>query len=246
MAIPKMSGVSLLTAIRQFSDPVDWAVFELLLGLKGGDAEARAGWTEEEWALHDSQVKLKLEAARHRLIVGPPGLHLWDQLKTAFRTRLRSGELVATGYVKPRKLNDSRTAIPADKWQFLVLDFSNGTASGDGLEVVEILIDRAEHASEHETEPEGMGEHIPLGVTPKEKPEPAPDRRFSEAAVRNWYEQYVKDHADDERPPSRDDDLAAVRKEYGDGVPRDTMRALRRDLAPAKWKKAGPPKTGGR
>ena len=33
MAIPKMSGVSLLTAIRQISDPVAWAEFELLLGL---------------------------------------------------------------------------------------------------------------------------------------------------------------------------------------------------------------------
>ncbi len=33
MAIPDISGVSLLTTIRQFSDPVAWAEFELLLGL---------------------------------------------------------------------------------------------------------------------------------------------------------------------------------------------------------------------
>ncbi len=78
------------------------------------------------------------------------------------------------------------------------------------------------------------------------RPEPAPGRRFSEAALRKWYEQRVKDHAKNEKPPSREDDWAATRTKFGDGVPRDAVRALRRELAPVEWKKGGHPKTGGR
>ena len=78
------------------------------------------------------------------------------------------------------------------------------------------------------------------------RPEPAPGRRFSKAKLRKWYEQRVKDHAKDEKPPSREDDCAAARAKFGGGVPRDAVRVLRRDLAPVKWKKGGRPKTGGR
>ncbi len=176
MAIPKISDLSLLAAIQRFSEPAAWAELELLLGLGVGTTEARAGWTENDWALRDFQVMLKLEVARKRQIEGV--LRRWTQLTTAFRARLRSGELVATGYVKPRKLNDSRTAIPADKWQFLVLDFSNGTASGDGLEVVEILIDRAE--SQASRSPDKRVAH-----------RPPTQRNNAKLAIKNLYPQGV-------------------------------------------------------
>ncbi len=39
---------------------------------------------------------------------------------------------------------------------------------------------------------------------------------------------------------------AAAREEFGDGMPRDPVRALRQDLAPVEWKRGGAPKTGGR
>ncbi len=144
MAIPDMSGVSLLAAVRQFSEPVAWAEFELLLGLGGGDAEARAGWNADDWARHDFQIVLKLEVARKQPTEYINAWVRWARLRLAFKKRLQSGELVATGYVKPVKLTDSRTVVPADKWRFLELDFQNGAAAGKGLEIVSVLIDRAE------------------------------------------------------------------------------------------------------
>ncbi len=144
MATSDMSGVSLLTAIRQFSDPVAWAEFELLLGLGGGDTEARAGWNADDWKRHDFQVSLSLEGVRLRSTEHIITWHRWARLRLAFKKRLQSGELVATGYIKPVKLTDSRMAVPADKWRFLELDFWNEAAAGEGLEIVSVLIDRAE------------------------------------------------------------------------------------------------------
>ena len=140
MAIPKMSDLSPLAAIRQFSEPAAWAELEQLLGLGEVTTKARDGWTENDWARHDFQVKLKVEAARLRPIEGFKVLFCWGQLDTAFRARLRSGELVATGEVKPVKLAPERTAIPADRWRFLKIDYQKGIASGLGLEVVSILV----------------------------------------------------------------------------------------------------------
>jgi len=144
MAIPKMSGLSLLAAIRKFSEPAAWAELEQLLGLGVDTAETCAGWSADDWVRHDFQVGLKLEVARLRPTDSVTAWHRWARLRTAFKAKLQSGELVATGYVKPPKLTDSRTAVPADKWRFLELDFRNGAAAGEGLEIVSVLIDRAE------------------------------------------------------------------------------------------------------
>ncbi len=84
MAIPKMSDLSLLAAIRQFSEPAAWAELEQLLGLGVGTTEARDGWTENDWARRDYQVMLMLEGARKRPIEGLTALHRCDVLDTAF------------------------------------------------------------------------------------------------------------------------------------------------------------------
>ncbi len=144
MAIPDMSGVSPLAAIRQFSDPEAWAKFEQLLGLEVVTAEERASWNADDWARRDYQMALMLQSARLRPAEHVTALHSWAQLRNAFKARLQSGELVATGYVKPVELTDRPTAIPTDKWRFLKLDYLNGSASGEGLEIVSILIYRAE------------------------------------------------------------------------------------------------------
>ncbi len=142
MANPKISDLSLFAAIRQFSEPAAWAELEQLLGLGMGTTEARDGWTENDWARRDYQVMLMLEAARKCQIFGT--LRCWVQLTIAFRARLRSGELVATGYAKPVELACERTNIPADNWRFLKLDFVNGAASGEGLEIVSVRINSVE------------------------------------------------------------------------------------------------------
>ncbi len=133
----------LLAAIRQFSVSVAWTEFERLLELDAS-AKDRARWDASDWARHDFRVILELDAARHQPVESIHALHRWAQLKTAFRARLQSGELVATGYVKPVRVGDGRIAIPADKWRFLRPDFRNSSAVGEGLEVVSVLVNRAE------------------------------------------------------------------------------------------------------
>ena len=137
------AGLRLLAAVRRFSDPVAWTEFERLLGLDAS-AKERARCNASDWVRHDFQVTLKLDAARQRLAEGLPALHRWAQLKTVFQARLQSGELVATGYVKPARIEDGPIAIPADKWRFLQPDFRNSTAAGGGLEIVSVLVYRAE------------------------------------------------------------------------------------------------------
>ena len=148
MAIPNLSGRSLLAAIWQFAEPEAWAKFEQLLGLEVVTAEERASWNADDWARRDYQMALMLQNARLRPAEYVTALHSWAQLRNAFKARLQSGELVATGYVKPVELTDRPTAIPTDKWRFLKLDYLNGSASGEGLEIVSIVVSPSDQADQ--------------------------------------------------------------------------------------------------
>lgn len=68
---------------------------------------------------------------------------------------------------------------------------------------------------------------------------------YSEAKLRVWYEERVTTWPQDAPGPSRDEDWAAAKLALGDGVPRGAVRSLRRELAPADWKRLGRRKTGG-
>ena len=65
--------------------------------------------------------------------------------------------------------------------------------------------------------------------------------RFSRAEVRAWYQSYVERVLDKGGKSSRDDDLAAAYEHFGIKIPREFMRALRRELAPEGWKSKGAP-----
>lgn len=52
--------------------------------------------------------------------------------------QLRRGEVVATGYQLPIAINHRRQPIPRHLWDFLIPDFLNSTASGQGLTIVQI------------------------------------------------------------------------------------------------------------
>ena len=143
-------GLPLFPAIRTFSDPVAWAELENLLSVKVDPAE-KGRWTPNDWAKHDFSIKLLLglalpgsgSAVRLKNL---QGWHRWVILRTGFHKRLQSGELVARGYVKPAKIDDHHAAIAPDKWGFLEPDFRDSTASGGGLEIVDVLVYPAESA----------------------------------------------------------------------------------------------------
>ncbi len=137
-------GLPLFPAIRTFSDPAAWAELEELLAVKLNHGE-RAEWAAREWARHDFRMMLPLGLAplgsdSPAGLKNLQALNRWAILRTAFRERLQSGELVATGYVKPVKHDDRRIVIDPDMWGFLEPDFRDSTASGGGMEVIHVAV----------------------------------------------------------------------------------------------------------
>jgi hypothetical protein len=68
-----------------------------------------------------------------------------------------------------------------------------------------------------------------------------PDRsagEFSQQELRNWYGYLANKKALGESP-SRDDDWEAAKRALGEGIPREKVWALRTELAPDAWKRAG-------
>jgi hypothetical protein len=70
----------------------------------------------------------------------------WRELQQHFLRRLRSGELVATGYEEPLSLGSERSPVSADVWRSLRPNFKNPTAAGAGLKLTGILVHTAEDA----------------------------------------------------------------------------------------------------
>ena len=137
-------GLPLFPAIRTFSDPAAWAALEKLLDVKENPGE-KAGWTAQEWARYDIRMMLPLglafpDSASPASLKNLQAWHRWVILRTGFHTRLQSGELVATGYVKPVKHDDRRIVIDPDMWGFLEPDFRDSTASGGGMEIIHVAV----------------------------------------------------------------------------------------------------------
>jgi hypothetical protein len=64
-------------------------------------------------------------------------------------------------------------------------------------------------------------------------------RRYSQAALEEWYVKRVQTWPGSVRHPSECDDVAAAKSEVGQGVSRDAVRKLRRTLAPPAWRAHG-------
>ncbi len=72
-------------------------------------------------------------------------------------------------------------------------------------------------------------------------------KKYSEKALRERYKEYVEENENaGNLPPSRTDDVAAMKQRVGEGVPREAVRDLRRKFAPAHWRDHGRRKTGGK
>jgi hypothetical protein len=95
--------------------------------------EPIAGWGAAVQARHDNHLLDRRDQA-------------WRELQRDFLGRLRSGELVATGYEEPLSLGSERRPVPADVWRSLRPNFKNSTATGAGLKLAGILVRTAEDA----------------------------------------------------------------------------------------------------
>jgi hypothetical protein len=64
-------------------------------------------------------------------------------------------------------------------------------------------------------------------------------RGFSSVKLRKWYEERVRSWPAKTQPPSRQTDCNEARKAFGNGVPREAVFVLRRELAPKEWTRSG-------
>jgi hypothetical protein len=137
---------------------------------------------------------------------------------------LVTGRLVATGYTANGSLDVAATPIASDRWRTLTPNFEQSTARAPGLVITGILVFEAEAQA-------GAQEGRP--------------GRFSGPKLRAWYARWVAHHLSAGTEPSRDEELAAARDQFGPRLPRDPLRALRRELAPPTWRRFGRRKRSG-
>jgi hypothetical protein len=69
---------------------------------------------------------------------------------------------------------------------------------------------------------------------------PQPAATFSPETLRAWYRLRVASWSGDMPPPTERDDAEAAAAMFGRAIPRDTLRAVRRALAPKHWRRSGP------
>jgi hypothetical protein len=211
--------------------------------LKLGEAAHRFGDSGIVAALTAAEAEAaRMEALDHEM--GPPdarrGLlklgayyeadHQRWQLVADMQQRLLRGELVATARERPA---GPRIDVSAEAWLHLHPHFADNTARDgmDALALYDVRVTLAEAAS-------AISRDEIAAVAPVVAGEPSPV--YSVAGLRAWYMLRCRTWPATHPAPSEADDLAAAAAHFGMAVPRDPFRTIRRELAPAKWKKPGP------
>lgn len=154
------------------------------------------------------------------------------QLLEDLRRRFLHGDLIATARERP---TGPRITVPAGAWQYLAPHFSDDTAR-DGMGAVVLFQVRIAEAAPEQASLDQ--DAMPPGVTVSADPKPV----YSMATLRSWYILRRGSWPSTELPPSEAEDLAAASLHFGVKVSRDPFRAIRREMAPAAWKKSGPRK----
>jgi hypothetical protein len=119
--------------------------------------EPIAGWGAAEQARHDNHLLDRRDQARRALVRDLIG-------------RLRSGELIATGYEEPLSLGSARRPIPVELWQILRPRFKISAASGAGLTISGILIQSADAKPQASEGPVRSGDRGDLETIPQARP----------------------------------------------------------------------------
>ena len=128
-------------------------------------------------------------------------------------------KLQLSGQYSRLPIDSKPIEIPPDRWRVLKPDFDKSEACGVGLTMTGILV--------FEAPPE-----------PLPKPPPVP-RAVSQAKRENWYHNWIDENRRRGTIPSRDEDWAAAKREFGEAVTREAVRDLRRRLAPSDWRDQG-------
>src|SRR5919106_3976087 len=142
------NGYTLHEALERFADPGKWQSYErarqaargrrkrgYFRMLSGEPIVSRAA--AEEMERSNALIEQRDRA--------------WRDLCFDLISRLRSGELIATGLEEPLTLDRARRPIPPHLWQVLRPDFRRSAAVGGGLKISGILVRRATEADQEPT-----------------------------------------------------------------------------------------------
>jgi hypothetical protein len=208
-------GYPLQEALKRFADPAKWQGYETVRQAARGrrrrysmtlGGEPIAGWAAAEEMKRSNALIEQRERA-------------WRDLCLDLISRLRSGELIATGLEEPLTLHRAPTPIPPHLWQALRPDFKNSAAVGGGLRISAILVRRATGADQERTA---------VSSAVEERPDSDPDA-IPEA-----------------RPPGRPSIMpkieAELRRRAAAGQLRDTLGAESKVLA--RWAQTTHPDEG--
>ena len=131
---------------------------------------------------------------------------LKERLESEFLDKLITGSLVATGFVWPMGLNPKRQVIPAPRWRKLEPDFKASEATGGGLRIVEIRVEKSQPTRTRSSHPSPADEQVPrehVSLARLRAQLRGWLQREARARGRSWYKrQYCE----------------AARKKYGDRV----------------------------
>jgi hypothetical protein len=141
-------GYRLPEALERFADPAKWQAYERARRAAGSRRNRRypmtfrgepiAGWAAAEEMKRSNALIEQRERA-------------WHDLCFDLISRLRSGELIATGLEEPLTLDRARRPIPVHLWQVLRPDFKHSAAVGGGPKISGILVRRATEADQKPT-----------------------------------------------------------------------------------------------
>jgi hypothetical protein len=138
-------GYTLKEALKRFPAPGEWQAYERARRAAGSRRNRRysmtlrgepiVGWAAAEGMQRSNALIEQRERA-------------WHDLCFDLISRLRSGELIATGLEEPLTLDRARRPIPVHLWQLLRPDFKHSVAVGGGLKISGILVRRATEADQ--------------------------------------------------------------------------------------------------
>jgi hypothetical protein len=134
-------------------------------------------------------------------------------------------------------------AIPAVEWSRLAYFYETGSDRAGSYH--DVVIARAEALRRWSVATLSQDRHTDSDTAAEGRTQEAigqgavPSRAYSEAGLRKWFDEWLEHHRREGTIPSRDEDWQAAKAEVSPHVPRDAVRQLRSNHAPAAWKKQG-------
>ena len=187
-----------------------------------------------------------------------------ERLIDYLRQQLATGVLRADGCPVGSLEACKRERPPMDWWCRADLNIQENTAEADGLKLREVRVwpgpiisppspgTRPLKVSVHLIE-EGQSGAVLAAVaesvqetrdkpSKEEKAVPRPLPRFSQKELTDWYRERRRGWPRGKAAPTEKDDCVAAAAHFAGPIARESVRAIRRKLSPASWRKRGPRK----